>query len=195
MKTLYLVRHSKPVKEPGLPTQNIPLCEEGIERAKTFFNKEEFNNIDKVYSSEYRRAIETAKFLCDDVNVIEGIHERVLGHPQGFKEADWALQFEDRDYKDEGGESFNEVATRVKEAINKVLKEIEDENKVVIVSHAIAICAYLSNYLEIKVVDSSTKSREFKYNNELIYSGSLATPCAFKIEFDEDKIIDIKYME
>jgi len=73
MITVYLIRHSKPLKVNNdsnsdiLQVQNEKkiLSIEGEQIAKEWFNKEIFNNIDCVYSSNYIRAISTAKYVAE----------------------------------------------------------------------------------------------------------------------------------
>ena len=69
MTTVYLIRHSKPLKvnneynSDSLQVQNEKNCLsiEGEEIANNKFNNDEFNNIDILFSSNYVRAIQTAK--------------------------------------------------------------------------------------------------------------------------------------
>ena len=69
MTIVYLVRHSKPLKvnnnhtKDSLQIQNEKkiLSSEGEALAEKHFSDEIFNNIDCVYSSNYIRAISTAK--------------------------------------------------------------------------------------------------------------------------------------
>ncbi len=90
MKTIiYLVRHSKPLKErewyftnESLQVQNEKdiLSIEGEQMACDHFANKEFENIDCVYSSNYIRAISTAKYVASNNNlkikIVDDLGER-----------------------------------------------------------------------------------------------------------------------
>ena len=79
MKTIYLMRHSIPERI-DLPTEQIPLSEEG--RKLVLEKKSAFCGITKCFSSPYKRAIETAKLITDNVEIVEGLHD--WGGKRGF---------------------------------------------------------------------------------------------------------------
>ena len=92
MKVIYLIRHSEGLKKKKdiLNTDSLQLINEknplsvvGEERARKLSEMEEFNNIDVVISSNYVRAIATAKYIASkndvDVNIIESFGERRFG--------------------------------------------------------------------------------------------------------------------
>ena len=104
MKVIYLIRHSEGLKKKKdiLNTDSLQLINEknplsvvGEERARKLSEMEEFNNIDVVISSNYVRAIATAKYIASkndvDVNIIESFGERRFGInswdelPEGFE--------------------------------------------------------------------------------------------------------------
>ena len=71
MTTIYLIRHSKPLKvnnslnNDNLQIQNekSSLSIEGEQIAKEKLSNNEFDNLDVLYSSSYVRAIQTSKYL------------------------------------------------------------------------------------------------------------------------------------
>lgn len=77
MTTIYLIRHSKTLKvnntlnNDNLQIQNEKYCLsiEGEQIAKEKFNNEEFESIDVLYSSNYVRTIQTAKYLARKNNL------------------------------------------------------------------------------------------------------------------------------
>ncbi len=89
--TMYLIRHSKPLKvnnnlnNDNLQIQNekSSLSIEGEQMAKEKLNNKELNNIDALYSSNYVRAIQTAKYLAEnnniEINIISNLGERKFG--------------------------------------------------------------------------------------------------------------------
>ncbi len=135
MTTIYLIRLSKPLKvnntfnNDSLQIQNekSSLSIEGEQIAPEKLNKNEFDNIDILFSSNYVRAIQTAKYLCtkDDleINVISDLGERKFGInswnelPESFERK----QFLDENYKFGNGESQKEVSNRMYSTIMKIL--------------------------------------------------------------------------
>ena len=70
MTTIYLIRHSKPQDNDynnndsfQIQNEKQHLSKEGIELALNKLNIQELKNIDALYSSNYTRAIETAKYI------------------------------------------------------------------------------------------------------------------------------------
>ena len=78
MTTIYFMRHSEPLKynninnRDSLQIQNEKwsLTENGENIAKEKSKNEELNNFDIVYSSNYVRAIGTAKYFTSDILLI-----------------------------------------------------------------------------------------------------------------------------
>lgn len=67
MKKIFL-EHSTGKR--GMPNEQIPLSEEGKELAVSKRNI--FSNVDRCFSSPYRRAMETAEFIADHPVHCEG---------------------------------------------------------------------------------------------------------------------------
>lgn len=91
MITIYLIRHSKPLKvnntfnNDNLQIQNekSSLSIGGEQIAKEKLNKKEFENIDVLFSSNYVRTIQIVKNLSVkndiEINVISDLGERKIG--------------------------------------------------------------------------------------------------------------------
>ena len=202
MKTLYLMRHSKPLNvnneqnSDSLQIQNEKktLSIEGEEIAKNRFNNKEFDNIDVVFSSNYVRAIQTAKYLSEkndlEINVVSELGERKFGItscdelPEKFERK----QFLEEDYKIGDGESQKEVRDRMYNAIMKILDE-SDNKRIAIVSHGTAISYLLKKWCKIEIVNDTL---EYSFNGKIILHGYFNYCEAFKLEFDDNnEIIDI----
>ena len=91
-KKIYLIRHSIPEKI-DLETALIPLAAEGVVQARA--KRGSFSGVKKCYSSYYKRAVQTAELLADDVVVMDGLHERIIGYAT---EDFWLRQYQDYDY-------------------------------------------------------------------------------------------------
>ncbi len=190
MKTIYLIRHSKPNKKKFIG-EDISLSQEGFMKAKEFSNK--LKNKITCYSSTLLRAKQTAEILSNNVITDERLIERIVGNEK-FSKEDWEKQYIDIYYKKENGESFFEVGNRIEEVIIEILNNMNDNEEVYVVSHAAAICSYLIKYCDVLVTNVDLKEREIRFNNKIIMSGKFYTPSAFKISYMENKIIDIKYL-
>ena len=149
MKKIFLMRHSIPEKG-DMPNEQIPLSEEG--KALAVSKRNIFSNVDRCFSSPYRRAMETAEFIADHPVIVKELHERTIGDA---REDFWLKQYEDHDFRNPGGESLNQVKVRMKTAIDSIVGQMEEGETALVVSHATAICAYLLSYCEIEVKDFS----------------------------------------
>lgn len=83
---IYLIRHSKQLKinstylsceNEQIKNEKIILSIEGEKKAQELSEKEELKNIDILYSSNYVRAIATAKYIADKNNISINIDERL----------------------------------------------------------------------------------------------------------------------
>ena len=203
MNTVYLIRHSKPLKvnnefnNDNLQIQNekSSLSIEGENIAKEKLNNKEFDNIDILFSSNYVRAIQTAKYLSAknniEINIISDLGERKFGInswnelPENFERK----QFLDENYKIGNGESQKEVRDRMYSTIIKILEE-NINKRIAIVSHATAISYLLKKWCDIQVVDDKLI---YSFNNNIILDGYFNYCETFKLEFDDkNKIISIK---
>ena len=88
---IYLIRHSEELKirnkiieneESQISNEKIILSVEGERKAKEISKLKELNNIDILWSSNYVRAISTAKYIADqnhiEINIDEKFNERKL---------------------------------------------------------------------------------------------------------------------
>ena len=205
MKTIYLVRHSVPYKNISYKnsslddyTKNIltPLSSEGEKIAKKMTDKYFSNNINHLYSSEYSRAINTAKYIAEAnniaINIFSNFNERKLGNTKNIKEDFWLKQLKNEDIKTPNGESQKEVRTRMLKGIKIVLNSMIDNESAVIISHATATTFLLMNWCELIDAFLEDKKRHLKYKNKTIINDSFKTPEIFKLTFtSKNKIIEI----
>lgn len=204
MTTIYLIRHSDSIKSNNInwlslideqtKNENLPLSILGESKALKISEYKEFSEIDAVFSSTYQRAISTAKYIAEknklQINITNLLNERKLGNTEGIPKSFWLTQIEDEFAKAPNGENRNEVSARMLDVINMILKDYK-EKKVVLVSHATAITFLLMNWCELKNVDLETKLRYFTYNDKEVINDKFRCPEIFKIDFEDDNIIDI----
>lgn len=196
MTIIYLIRHSKPLKvnntfnNDNLQIQNekSSLSIEGEQIAKDKLNNEKLDNIDVLFSSNYVRTIQTAKYLAEknnlEINVISDLGERQFGInswdelPENFERK----QFLDENYKIGNGESQKIVRDRMYVAIMKILNENKNK-RIAIVSHGTAISYLLKKWCDIEIVDDKLR---YSFNNNILLDGYFNYCETFKLEFDDD---------
>lgn len=195
MKNIILIRHSEPIKDRTMSTEELPLSEQGHIKAQELFSLDVFHSVEAVYTSPYRRAYSTAEKLNKRLIVDDRLRERELGRPETLNAEFWSRQYEDHSYKNVDGESLNDTKERMTSAINEIVSTIQDGNTVAIISHAAAICAYLLNWCSIKVVDKQKKLRQITHKGDVVMNGKIATPSAFILEFENEQLCRIKYID
>jgi len=195
MKTVILIRHSEPVKDRTLPTEELLLSEQGHIKAQELFSFDVFRSVEAVYTSPYRRAYSTAEKLSKRLIVDDRFRERELGNTDTLNSEFWNRQYEDQNYKNINGESLNDTKARMTSAINEIISRMGEGSTVAIVSHAAAICAFLLNWCSIEVVDEQKKLRKITHNGTTVLNGKIATPSAFVLEFEKEQLHRIKYIE
>jgi 2,3-bisphosphoglycerate-dependent phosphoglycerate mutase len=149
MTRIYFVRHSKPnfsIKD----DLKRPLCEEGISACKKITEYLSDKGIHKVYSSPFKRAVDTIKDFADqfefEIEKVEDLRERKVADIwiEDFNEFA-KKQWEDFNYKLSNGENLNEVQTRNINAIHRILKSNADKN-IVIGTHGTALSTIINYY-------------------------------------------------
>lgn len=199
--TIYLMRHSIPFKEHKgttntketilIENEKSPLSIAGEKLAEEKSLQEEFKNLDIVYSSNYVRAMATAKYFASannlKVNIDEVFNERIHGVdswsalPQEFE----LKQFNDENFKVGYGESQKEVQTRMFNGLTKVLNENKGK-RIAIISHSTAIAFLLKKWCEVFY------DKEYTFNNKVFFNGKWEHLQSFKLEFKDDELINIE---
>ncbi len=142
------------------------LHESGIAQAKdTAKYVSENYKVDKIYSSDLKRAYNTAKELANITNLqIEtdkAFRELFVGEIEGkyFKEFEeeypediiiWRNDIDNIDFKRFGGELIPELQKRFYDAVMKVIKE-NDGKTIAIASHATAIRTFIAKVKGVPV--------------------------------------------
>lgn len=198
MTTIYLIRHSEPFKVHRgninakesiiLENEKSPLSINGEKMAENFANIDEFNNLDVVYSSNYVRAMSTAKYFAFNnnlkVDIDERFNERIHGVdswndlPVNFE----LNQFKDENYKVGFGESKKEVQTRMYDGLVSVMNNNKGK-RIAIISHSTAIAFLLSMFSEV------IYNGEYSYKGEKYFNGEWDYLETFKLEYDENNIL------
>lgn len=185
-KIIYLVRHSENIRDNSISNHELPLSKNGIEKAKKL--KEVIGYFDEVWSSTYKRAMETASLISTDINISASFDERKLGTVTDIKY--WEKQLKDLTVKVVDGESGFEVQERMYNKLIELLKN--NKEKIVIVSHGAAITFLLLKWCKLEDASYIDKRRHLKFNNKDIINDNLSMPDCFKLEFEDLECINIQ---
>lgn len=197
MTTIYLIRHSIPSNDKEkYSNEELPLSLLGEEKARLLSNIDELKDIDVLYSSSYKRALDTAKYISNknniDINITDRLNERKLGDSKNYPKSFWLTQLEDEDAKAPDGESRKEVSKRLLSLIDEILVKYKNK-RIVLVTHASAITFLLMNFCTLVSANLETKSRHLIYKDKDVINDTIRCPEVFKLLFDEDNnLIDIK---
>ena len=198
---VYLIRHAEQLKIKGIKNINensqisnekIPLSVKGEKDAEKISKIKELNNIDNLWSSNYIRAISTAKYISYqnniDINIDENLNERKLGDLKELKNIGTNKKYSftieqllDENLKNINGENRKEVTKRIEIAFDKILSENMGK-KIAIVSHGAAIKFLLMKWCSLSM------NMEIKYINKKI---TLNSPGILKLIFEDKKLLDI----
>lgn len=202
MKTIvYLIRHSEQLKIDGIKNideddqinnEKIILSVNGEIQAKNLSELEEFKNIDVIWSSNYVRAIATAKYIADKnnlpINIDSNFNERKLGNLEKLKELGKNRKYSyteeqllDENLKNIDGESRNEVNIRMINSLKKILEE-NSGKRIAIVSHGAAIKFFLMNWCRLN------EDCRLVYNDAVI---ELTSPGVIELEFDDGELMKL----
>lgn len=157
-RRLYLVRHAESVNvtEDGrlLSNATTPITERGREQVRVLLEAFADIGVSRIWSSDLRRAMETAEALAGDrpVEPHPGFREISLGEYEG-RLASEILQaapgwLQDPDAKLSGGESAVELGRRAAAALEEVLVST-DERDVLVVGHGGLNRALLGTLLDV----------------------------------------------
>ena len=199
MTTVYLIRHSEKYNKSNYlsinTSQNNQLLEEkvilsvnGEKMAESLSNKEEFYNLDSIYTSNCVRTLQTAKYFIEKSNIRpiidDRFDERRIGIPNDKEYPDWYFrQFKDKDFKTIGGESVNDTFKRFNEAFKEVIKNNKGK-RVAIFTHGNAMLFFLINFLDSYKVNDY-KNLTFMFKGKKIFQGKINFLDTFKLELDD----------
>lgn len=203
-KKVYLIRHSEQLKIKNEEEQNeqiknekIILSVEGEKKAEKLSKIPQLQNIEQLWSSNYVRAISTAKYISKEnnieINISSKLNERKLGNLETLKKmaenkknSYTTEQLLNRKLKNKDGESCEEVSKRMKEKIQEIV-ENGPEN-IAIVSHGAAIKFYLSNFCRID------ENINFIYNEKIIIKKNINSPDIIELTFSNNSLRNIEHI-
>jgi len=168
MTTLYLLRHGQYETHNGILPYRLPrfhLSQKGIIDVTTLAHKFSSRPIVAVYSSPLERTFETAIILAKPLGLTPIIDDRLLevrspaqGEKEGFVESKggWGI-YETEWYKEHGGETLDEIVSRMNEVIEEIRGRHEGK-EVIVVSHGDPIMLTAAYYQGIALESSALGS-------------------------------------
>ena len=204
-KKVYLIRHSEQLKikneeekNEQIKNEKIILSVEGEKKAEKLSKNSQLKNIEELWSSNYVRAISTAKYIANEnkieINISSKLGERKLGDLKTLKEmakqkknSYTTEQLLDKQLKNKDGENCEEVSKRMEEKIQEIV-ENTTAKKIAIVSHGAAIKFYLSNYCQID------ENINFIYNGKILIKENLESPDIIELSFIKNKLNNINHI-
>ena len=203
-KKVYLIRHSEQLKikneeekNEQIKNEKIILSVEGEKKAEKLSKISQLQNIEQLWSSNYVRAISTAKYISKEnnieINISSKLNERKLGDLETLKKmaknkknSYTTEQLLNRKLKNKDGESCEEVSKRMKEKLQEIV-ENGPEN-IAIVSHGAAIKFYLSNFCRID------ENINFIYNEKIIIKKIINSPDIIELTFSNNSLRNIEHI-
>ena len=143
MTKVYFIRHAKPDYSIH-DDYSRPLTQEGLKDCKSVTDFLLDRCITKVFSSPYKRTVDTIKDFAERVDlkidIIDDFRERTIDNGWWIEDfnAFAKEQWSNFDYKLSNGESLNEVQKRNIAALQCILNENENKN-IVIGTHGTAL--------------------------------------------------------
>jgi 2,3-bisphosphoglycerate-dependent phosphoglycerate mutase len=185
MTTIYLIRHA----QPDFTVHNDmerPLTDEGRRSCQWVASYLQKKQIQRIFSSPYRRAVDTVLPFADeshlDIQTVDDLRERAVDSVwiENFSEF-VHRQWSDFEYKLGGGESLREVQDRCVRALEAILAENQDKN-IAIGCHGTAISVVLHYY------DESYGVEHFNLIRDIM-------PFAAKLTFENIKCRSIEVID
>ena len=169
---IYMIRHAKSIaNDNGMfgGITDYDLSKEGLMQAEALAERLKDYEIDKIYCSPLKRAIQTiattAKMKNMDINIDDGLIEINVGTWEDILRDDLRKMYpEENKYIDEtefytgmaGQEETIDVANRMYNAILKIAKDNLDKT-IIITSHIVAMRAFLCEIMNIPFEQTKKK--------------------------------------
>lgn len=202
MTVVYLMRHSIASKNIDFSNENGSFQDEnkkfilsidGERKAFLYSKLKELNGINTVVSSNYIRAISTAKYIAEKnkipVKVDSAFDEREFGVDDKNKIPNdfFKKQFLNHNYKLEKGESFQDVKNRAIKGLVNVIKNNYGK-KSLIVTHSSTITFLLSKWCDAEYSGKYI----IKFKEKIIVDG-FSSPDLLELKFNEkNKLVNIR---
>ncbi|MEO4054782.1 histidine phosphatase family protein [Solibacillus sp. CAU 1738] len=179
MTIVYFIRHAHSTYSPD--ELNRPLSEQGWQDTKRVTELMKSEEVDIVFSSPYKRAIQTVEGIATHFNkkifLHDNLKERILSAVpvENFNDAILKV-WENPNFSFEGGESNVTAQKRAVQVLQQILSDHKDEN-IVIGTHG-NIFVLMMNYYDTK------------YN--IAFWQQLKMPDIYKCTFEENQLVQVE---
>lgn len=205
LTTVYLIRHSKKIDNKLLDNsknneyyqtrrEKIILSIEGEKKAEKLSKLKEFDDTDVIFSSNYARSLQTAKYLAERKNLVIHIDDRFNERKLGILQEDEKIhikQYYDENIKNSEGESRKEVTKRMLEAFLEVVNNNRGK-KIAIFTHDSSMTFLIMQWCKLEYIRED-KHKCLSFNNKVIIDRKYNAPEIFKLLVDsKNNVIDIK---
>ena len=205
LTTVYLIRHSKKIDNKLLDNsknneyyqtrrEKIILSIEGEKKAEKLSELKEFDDTDVIFSSNYARSLQTAKYLAERKNLVIHIDDRFNERKLGILQEDEKIhikQYYDENIKNSEGESRKEVTKRMLEAFLEVVNNNRGK-KIAIFTHDSSMTFLLMQWCKLEYIKED-KHKCLSFNNKIIIDRKYDAPEIFKLLVDgKNNVIDVK---
>ena len=170
--TIYMIRHARSIaNDTGMfgGITDYELCQEGLKQAQELSERLKEYEVDKIYCSPLKRAIQTitptAKMKNMEIIINDGLREIDTGSWENHRRDDLRKMYpKENEYIDEtefytgmaGQEETVDVANRMYNAILEIAKENLNK-KIIITSHVVAMRAFLCKIMNIPFEQTKEK--------------------------------------
>jgi len=147
--TVYFVRHAE--SDASIREDSArPLTQKGLDDSQRVTQALKDKNISRIYASPYRRTVDTvrdiSRYLDQEIALVDDFRERKVGEwVEDFRS--YAIrQWDDFDYKLNGGESLREVQARNIAALFRIIARDRGEG-IIVATHGTALSTII-NYFQ-----------------------------------------------
>jgi broad specificity phosphatase PhoE len=149
---LYLIRHSKTIRQPEVPNEQWVLSDEGVRLAEAFAKMPEMAALDIIYSSMQTKALQTAIEITKRYRHVMRAHlglteltSITAGYIEDYEGSVRALYRGDID-RINGGETIEEAKVRFNRTVEKIVRAHADLGRIGIVAHGNVLSIFASQF-------------------------------------------------
>lgn len=206
--TVYLIRHSEKINPNLINNTNnnefyqnrrekIILSINGEKKAENLSKQAEFKDIDIIFSSNYARTIQTAKYFAEPrkmlIHIDERFNERKVGIVQPNKNV-VLNQYYDEDVRNPEGESRKEVQDRMYAAFGDAVNSNKGK-KIAIFTHGAAMTFLLMKWCKLEYINED-KQKCLSFKDKIIVDKIFNAPEVFRIEIGKNnEILSVENIE
>ena len=205
--TVYLIRHSRKLKNELVNheknteyyqnrREKIVLSVEGEKRADVLSKEKEFDNLNIIYSSNYARTIQTAKYFAESRNMVIHVDDRFNERKVGIVQKDdiTIKQYSNENLRNPEGETRKEVQDRMKNGLIDAINNSRGKN-IAIFTHGASLTFLLMEWCKLEYIQND-KHKCMSFRGKVFVDKGFDAPEVFKLEFDENnELISIANLE